>query len=55
MNVKKVEVITAEEENSLWTQGILGSSTPKQLFDALLYQLGLNFALRAAKEHRNLR
>lgn len=39
----------------MWQKGMLGTDSPKRLLDPLLYSLGLNFALRAAQEHRNLR
>lgn len=52
---KQAEVITLEEEELLWKRGVLGNDNPKQLVDTVLYLLGLNFALRAGQEHRNLR
>jgi hypothetical protein len=39
----------------MWQKGILATDWPKRLPDTLLYSTGLNFALRAAQEHRNLR
>jgi hypothetical protein len=52
---KKAEIISAEQENTMWCKGILGRDSPQQLLDTLLFQLGLHFALRAGQEHRNLR
>lgn len=39
----------------MWQKGMLETDSPKRLLDTLLYSLGLNFALRAAQEDRNLR
>ncbi|ESO94448.1 hypothetical protein LOTGIDRAFT_161138 [Lottia gigantea] len=55
INTKKSEVITVEQEEILWSKGLLGESNPQQLLDTLLFLFGLHFALRAAQEHRNLR
>lgn len=52
---RQAEVITMEEEEMLWSRGVLGSATPRQLLYTLFYLTGLNFALRAGHEHRNLR
>jgi hypothetical protein len=38
----------------MWQKGILATDSPKRLLDTLLYSIGLNFALRAPQEHRNL-
>ena len=55
INKKQADVISELQENMLWENGQLGSESPKQLLDTLLYLFGLNFALRAGREHRNLR
>ncbi|XP_067664653.1 zinc finger MYM-type protein 2-like [Haliotis asinina] len=52
---KPTEVITRDEENTLWEKGALGEGTPQKLLDTVLYLTGLNFALRGGKEHRSLR
>ncbi len=52
---KQAQVITLDEEESMWNTGILGSSNPAQLLNTLIYLIGLNFALRGGQEHRNLR
>jgi hypothetical protein len=52
---KQAEIITVDEEESLWNTGVLGDKTPQQLGDTVLYMFGLHFALRAGSEHRNLR
>ena len=43
------------DEDILWHRGILGTENPEQLMHTVLYLVGLYCALRAGKEHRNLR
>ncbi len=38
--------ISLEQEEILWSQGILGENTPDQLRETVLYLLGVNLALR---------
>lgn len=52
---RQADVISQQEEEMLWDKGILGTSSPQQLLDTLIYMFGINFALRAAQEHKNLR
>ena len=52
--VKHAEVITTDEENSLWTNGVLGTQSPKALLAAVFYSNGKNFCLRGGSEHRRL-
>lgn len=51
---KRSHSISFEDEEQLWKTGTLGSSTPKQLIETLIYELGLHLSLRASKEHRDL-
>jgi hypothetical protein len=51
---KRSHSISFEDEEQLWKTGALGSSTPKQLVDTLIYELGIHLSLRASKEHRDL-
>ena len=51
---RQAEVITEEEER-LWSTGQLGTSSPQQLLDTMVYYCGLYFALRSGREHRQLR
>jgi hypothetical protein len=51
---RKAEVITAEDEDVLWSD-VLGRNTPQRLLDTLIYLVGIHFALRAGAEHTNLR
>ena len=52
---REVEVITVEEEETLWQKGFLGDSNPQVLLDTMIYNSGLYFALCRGKEHRQLR
>ena len=52
---KQAKVISEEQEEEMWKKGVLGTNTPQKLINTLLYHFGLNFALRAGQEHRNLR
>ncbi len=54
-HVCKASVLTYEQEDFMWANGILGCSNPQQLVDTLIYLLGVHCALRAGKEHRALR
>lgn len=46
--VKQAEPITEEEEE------LLGDHTPQALLDTMVYMIGLYFALRSGREHREL-
>ena len=52
--VKRAAAITLEDEEKMWKTGVFGTSNPRQLLDTLIYHFGLNFALRACQEHREL-
>ena len=52
---RKADIISVNDENLMWDLNVLGSGTPKQLVDTVLYLLGVHFALRATVEHRALR
>jgi hypothetical protein len=52
---KQAEIITLEEEEQLWSEGILGHSEPQQLLDTIVYLLCIHFALPGGREHRRLR
>ena len=55
ITVRKADIITKMDEDILWHRGILGTENPEQLMHTVLYLVGLYCALRAGKEHRNLR
>lgn len=52
---RQADIITIEEENTLWNTGVLGIDTPQKLVSTLFYVIGLNYALRGGEEHRVLR
>ena len=55
MYKKQANIISVEQEEMLWSKGLLGKNNPQSLLDALIYVFGLNFALRGGDEHRRLR
>ena len=52
---RKADIISVNDENLMWDLNVLGSGTPKQLVDTVLYLLRVHFALRATVEHHALR
>ena len=52
---RKAEPLTEEEEELLWTKGLLGKHSPQTLLDTIIFMNGVYFALRSGKEHRQLR
>ena len=53
LTVKKAQEITLDEGELLW-KSELGSDNPRKLLHTVFYLLGLKFALRGRKEHREL-
>lgn len=51
---KQAPIITGDQEEKLWQEGQLGSSTPTQLIQTLFYLNGLHFGIRGGTEHHNL-
>ncbi len=47
-------VITLEDEDLLWRQGILGCDSPRVLFHTVFFYVGLFFCLRGGQEQRSL-
>ena len=39
---KQADVISVEQEEILWSTGILGSDEPQQLLNTVVYLIGLN-------------
>ena len=52
---KQAEILTVENEEILWSKGLLGDHMPQSLLDTIVYCNGLFFALRSGREHRQLR
>ena len=51
----KAVPISQNEEERMWSMGLLGDDTPVKLVDTLVYLLGVHFALCAADEHKSLK
>ena len=51
---KKAEPLTDEDEDILWSKGILGDHTPQASLSTMVSCNGIYFALRSGKEHREL-
>ncbi len=54
VSVKRAEPFNQAEEDILWQQGILGSTSPQTVLDSMVFMCGLYFALRSGQEHRDL-
>ena len=52
---RQAEPLTIDEEELLWTKGLLGSNSPQTLVDTIFFMNGIYFALRSGAEHRQLR
>ena len=52
---KQSEAFSKEEEDQLWTSGVLGTDTPQSLLRAVFFLNGKNFCLRGGVEHRELK
>ena len=53
-SVKKAEILSATDEDLLWSLGFLRMSHPQQLLNTIIFCIGKGFALYAGKEHRAL-
>ena len=51
-SVKHAEVFTRDEEQIMWNKGILGTTTPQSLLNAVFYLK--SFFLSGREEHRQL-
>ena len=52
---RRANLLSIDEENIMWNEGILGDSNPDQLRNTVLFLIGINIGLRAGDEHYNLR
>ena len=50
---KQAELITYDQENMLWKEGVLGENSPDKLRNTVLFLLGVNLALRAGMNITN--
>ena len=51
---KHTEGISAEEEDMLWSSGVLNDTSPYGLLRAVFFYMGKCFCLRGGQEHRDL-
>ena len=51
---KYASIVTSKEEDAMWQSGVLGSTTPKALLNAVFFSNGKKFCLRGGFEHRSL-
>ena len=52
---KATPVLSIDEEDALWSKGVLSLDNPIGLMNAVFFYNGKNFCLRGGNEHRNLR
>ena len=52
---RQTEAFSKEDEDRLWSSGVLSSENPKSLLRAVFYLNGKNFCLRGGEEQRNLK
>ena len=55
ISIKQAQVLSATDEDYLWSLGFLGMSFPDQLLNTVVFAIGKGFALRAGQEHLALR
>ena len=51
---KHAEVVTSDEEDQLWKEGVMNTTTPMGLQNAAFFIVGKMFCLRGGQEHRGL-
>lgn len=51
---QQTEGISREEEDKLWTSGVLNIVSPKGLLRCVFFYVGKSFCLRGGEEHRSL-
>jgi hypothetical protein len=54
-NPSQSDVISKDNENLLWSKGVMGLDTPKQLVRTVFFYTGLSLCLRGGDEHRSLK
>ncbi|OWF34696.1 Zinc finger MYM-type protein 2 [Mizuhopecten yessoensis] len=52
---RPADIISEEQERTLWRTAVLGSDTPQKLLETMIFQFDFHFAVQAGQEHRNLR
>ena len=52
---KQTKVLTDEDEEKLWSTGVLDLETPQGLLNCVFFLNGKNFCLHGGAEHRDLK
>ena len=55
ISVMRAEVLTATDEDLLWSMGLLGMAHPEQLLNTVIFCISKGFTLQAGQEHQALR
>ena len=55
VQTKHTEILTKEDEEKLWSSGVMGVTTPRSLQNAAFFIVGKMFSLRGGVEHRKLK
>ena len=53
--MKHTATISQEEEAQLWSEGVLGLSSPRALLNAVFFLNGKTMCLRGGREHKALK
>ncbi len=53
--LKSAEPISEETEDKIWTEGLLGISSPEVQLNTIVYLFGVHLALHAVQEHKSLK
>ena len=51
----QARVITTQEEEALWTTGVVGTTSPNSLLNAVFFYCGVYLCLCGGDEHRDLK
>ena len=54
-STKRTPVLTADDEDKLWSSKVLDPDTPQGLLNCVFFLNGKNFCLRGGSEHRDLK
>ena len=49
------EILTEDDQEKLWSSGVMGLTTPRSLRNASFFIVGKMFSLRGGVEHRKLK
>ena len=51
---RRADAITEEEEEMMWSKGVLGGNNPRNLNDTVFYLLSLHYGTRGCQEHHQV-